>query len=136
MPRPNTAIPGRDMPGCVPHYIRATIRFDTPGIAQGVQIGTMPTGAVLGQCLAKIAQTFNAVTTNVLTCGTNAPTYDNIIGAADAVEGTAGVTASLTGAALEFAVDTPVFARYTQTGTAATQGRAILILPYACDDDR
>jgi hypothetical protein len=129
MGRPHSTIPARVIPGAV-NYIRAEVSFNTPNAGK-IWIGTLPKGAVLLQSLGKCTQGFNGGT-NVVAVGTN-PAVDNIISSPDLAEGTPGANFIGTGALLEFSEDTPVYLRYTQTGTVATAGRVIVIVPYVCD---
>jgi hypothetical protein len=126
--RPNAIIPVHAVRGGVVNYIRGEVRWNSP--AGNIWIGTLPKGAILLQSLGKCTEGFNGGT-NVVACGTNA-LADNIINTTDLAEGTPGANFIATGALLEFAEDTPVYLRYTQTGTPATAGRAIVIVPYVC----
>jgi hypothetical protein len=108
------------------------VDFSTAGIAAGVQIGVIPSGSVVARTWVQVTTVFNAATTNVLTVG-NAAVIDALMPAATAVAGTAGnkvtsgpnstLTTPTTG-------DTPVFVRYTQSGTAATTGRAVVMVEF------
>jgi hypothetical protein len=86
-----------------------------------------------------VGTAFNAGTTNVLTVGTNASAYNNIMLAADADETAAGAITNAikpSGTALgPLAADARVFVMYTQTGTAATAGSAIVLIHYVPDTD-
>lgn len=119
-----------------------TIRFDVTysdsGIATGVSKQTLPAGAIIVGTDVLVSTTFNATTTNVLTVGTNGTTADNIIASGDVDETTAGLTKSVspTGTALgKLASDLPVYVKYTQTGTAATQGAATVIVKFVANND-
>lgn len=110
------------------------VNYNDTGIATGVATGKwLPAGAILIGTDVSINTAFNAVTTNVLTCGTNGPTTnDNIIGAAGP-ETPAGLTQNIvpTGTALgKLAADVQIYAKYTQTGTAATAGNATIMIKY------
>src|SRR5262245_39879383 len=120
------------------HFLRFTVNFDEPGIATGVGKQSLPDGAIIIGTDVHVQTVFNAGTTNVLTVGTNAANFDNIIAAADVNEGATGLTkdVSPTGTALgPIAADVQVFAKYTQTGTAATTGRAQVIVKYVPNID-
>lgn len=121
------------------HYLRFAVTYSDAGIATGVSKQTLPVGAVIVGTDVVVGTTFNAQTTNVLTVGTNGTTANNIIASGDVDETTAGLTKSVspTGAALgALASDLPVWVKYTQTGTAATQGAAIVIVKYVPNNDR
>jgi len=126
--------PARDVGEQQVTYIAFPVVFSDTQLTSGnKQVGTIPAGAVLIGTDVAVQEVFNAVTTNVLTVGTNNPTTDNIVAAADVTEGSLGLAKDIspTGTALApFTVDTPVYAKYTQTGTAATTGRAAVIIKY------
>jgi hypothetical protein len=128
----NNQIPARDSGYKFPQYFRASVNFATPNIGStnGVQIGTLPAGARLKSCACIVDTAFNAATTNVLTVGTSGGSSADIMGSGDITEGTPGVYSAGTGATLTFSVDTPIYAKYTQTGTAATTGAAVIILDF------
>lgn len=113
-------------------YIAKAVGFDTSGIGSAGQVlvGVIPAGSMITGHTTVIIEVFNAATTNVLTLGTAADD-DMFVAAADITEGTLGRYTALTGAGpFVVTADTPVYARYTQTGTAATTGRAYVALQY------
>jgi hypothetical protein len=116
------------------HYLRKEVNYNDPGIASGVVIGRLPANAQVVQALARIRTTFNAATTNVLTVGTNASNYDNIFGTADIAEGSAGNNAAPLANLQEALAEADVFVKYTQTGTAATQGKAVIHVAYTVNN--
>ena len=116
------------------HYLRKEVNYNDPGIAAGVVIGRLPAGAQVTQALARVRTTFNAGTTNVLTVGTNASSYDNIFAAADIAEGSAGNNAAPLANLQDVLSEADVFVKYTQTGTAATQGKAIVHIAYTVNN--
>jgi hypothetical protein len=123
----------RQDPRQVTNTLRKTVNFNDPGITTGVAFdASLPKGAFITQVLCEIVTTFNAGTTNVLTVGTNATNYNNIIAAADVNEGATGVTSVATGLGRSIAspADVTPFVMYTQTGTAATQGQAVITITY------
>jgi len=119
------------------HYLRFRVRYNDPGIATGAGKQFLPAGAILIGTDVHVAQAFNAGTTNVLTVGTNAASYDNILAAADVNEGAAALTQNIkTGTALgPLAADARVFVMYTQTGTPASAGDAYVVVKYIPDND-
>jgi len=117
------------------HYIRATVNFDTVGIDTGVKIGTLPEGAEILYCMVKVKTVFNAASTNVLTVGQNASSWNDIVAAGDVNEASAEAYLVLTGADLTISADKDVYAKYTQSGTAAETGQAKIILAYVPDND-
>ena len=93
-----------------------------------VLLGTIPAGAVLVELIADIETVFNAATTNVLVVG-NSTTADAYAADGDIDE----ASATLQRVAQNRAVlteDTKVYAKYTQTGTAATTGIGHISLVY------
>lgn len=119
------------------HYLRKSVAFNTADIATGVKVGTLPAGAKVVDAVTHVTTVFNAATTNVLTAGTNSTAYDNIVGAADVTEGTVGGyrAAIVTAGAQTLSADTVVYARYTQSGAAATTGAATIMVMYVLDND-
>ena len=115
------------------HYLRADIAFNTTNIAAGVEIGAVPASAKIKQIIVYVDEAFNAGTTNVLVAGTTAA-GTNLVAASDVTEGTIGVytpaDAANQGRGLVFASDTTLYVSYTQTGTAATTGKAVVIVSY------
>lgn len=120
------------------HYLRFTVNYNDPGIATGNVKQTLPAGAVVIGTDVLIQTAFNAATTNVLSIGTEASTYTNLVTTAQAVAGTAGIKQNLAGTGVilaPLAADTPVYALYTQSGTAASAGKAIVIIKYIPAND-
>lgn len=119
------------------HYLRKAVAYNTAGIGTSVKIGTLPSGAKVVNAVVHVSTVFNAATTNVLTAGTNSTAFDNIVGAGDVTEGTLGgySAAILTAGALTLTSDTDVYARYTQSGTAATTGAATICIMFVVDND-
>lgn len=116
------------------HYLRKEVNYSDPGMATGIVIGRLPTNAQITQALARVRTTFNAGTTNVLTVGTNASNYDNIFGTADIAEGSVANNAAPLANLQEAQVEADVFVKYTQTGTAATQGKAVIHIAYTVNN--
>jgi hypothetical protein len=114
------------------HTKRYTVNFNDPGVSAGVQFLVLPQGAYIVDAQIEIVTPFNAGTTNPLTVGTNGPTFNNIISIADVNAAVAGVTVATRGwgRALAAAADTGVSVLYAPTGTAATQGQAVIIIEF------
>jgi hypothetical protein len=126
----NNTKPARDPYNQCLAYIGKTINFDTPGVSSGVLIGTIPSGAEIVYAMVKTKTAFNATTTNVLTVGQNSTSYNDIATAADVDEAAAEAVLILRGSDLSFTADTGVYAKYTQSGTAATAGAARILVFY------
>jgi hypothetical protein len=120
------------------HYLRFAVNFNDSGIASGTAKQWLPKGAIIKDTSVYIGAAFNATTTNVLTVGTNAGSFNNIVAGADVDETTIAITNGIkpTGVALgPLPADAQVFATYTQTGTAATAGSAVVIIQYVPNND-
>jgi hypothetical protein len=122
----------------VVHELAFTVNYNDAGIATGVKKGTLPAGAIIIGTDVMIATAFNAATTNVLTTGGNSSTYDDIVAAADVAEGSIALTQNIkpTGSSLgKLAADRDVYAMYTQTGTAASAGKAYVIIKFIANNE-
>lgn len=123
----------RQDPRQVLNTLKKTVNFNDPGIATGSPFDNyLPQNAFIENVLVEVVVAFNAVTTNVLTVGTVGATYNNIVAAADVNEGLAGVYQATRGLgrSLTASGDVLPYAQYTQTGTAATAGQAIIVIFY------
>jgi len=111
--------------------VRRAITFDQSGIGTGVPIGCVPKGATILRAACAVTEVFDAGTTNVLVLGTSADD-DGFVTSTNAAAGTTGLKsgtgALLTGAPLT--ADTVIYAKFTQTGTAATAGAAQFIVEF------
>jgi len=128
----NTGVPARDIQYGVVQGITRTVAYNTPGIdtADTVTLGTLPSGAQILNCTVRVKTAFNAATTNVLTVGTASGSNADIVSSADVAEGTTGAYVADRGADVSITADTQVYVKYTQTGTAATAGEAVITLTY------
>ena len=102
----------------------------------GLSAGTLPVvalekGSIVLRAYVRVETAFNAATTNELILGTVADD-DGLITSANAAAGTAGFKTG-TGAQIgqELAEDTQFYAKFTQSGTAATAGVAEFIVEFA-----
>lgn len=115
------------------HTIAFDVNYNDPGIATGVNTGkVLPAGALISGVDVYVSTVFNAQTTNVLTVGTNGTTANDLVGSADVNEASAQMFPNITtgGALGKLSADKPVYAKYTQTGTAATTGAATVVIKY------
>ncbi len=119
-------------------YLRRTVNFDTPfadapGVSavNGVPLGGLEAGASIIGVDVVIETAFNAATTNVLVVGTIADD-DGFAATAGTVPGTPGFKPNLQGAlsGIPLAANTVAYAKYSQTGTAATTGKAVIIVKF------
>lgn len=120
-------------------YLRRTVSFDTPfadapGVTatNGVPIGALEAGAIPLGCDVTIETAFNAATTNTLDIG-SAATPAGIAAAASTLAGATGFKQNLSGtlSGIPLGANTIIYAKYAQTGTAATAGKAHIVLKFA-----
>lgn len=128
----------REDPRQVVNTIKKTVNYNDVGISTGVAFeNSIPAGAQITAVIVDIVTAFNAATTNVLTVGTNSSSYNDLVAAGDVNEGTTGATRvdrGLGGSIMRSADKTP-YAMYTQSGTAATAGQAIITITYTNSQD-
>lgn len=131
------------------NYIRKTVNFNDAGIATGVMFASIPVNSYILSVSVQIVTIFNAVTTNVLTFGTTLANANELAGSGDINEAATGVNSATVGLGTSLTQTataavgnvTPaeggvgIFAKYTQTGTAATAGKAVFIMTYIPDND-
>lgn len=137
MPTNTAGTAARQLPFQATHYLRRKVTFADASGTQ-IKMGTLPMGAaVLGTTIA-VKTVFNGGSTNVLIVGTLAD--DDALVAAAGVDETAVALTRVAPATLAGLVaptaDTDIYTKYTQTGTAATTGEAIVIVEYAPDNDQ
>ena len=129
--------PARD-PGiqCVT-YIRFDINYSDAGIGNAIAVGRiLPAGGIIVGTDVMVNATFNAGTANTLTIGTNGTTANNIVATVTATSGALTQNLAPTGTALgKLAADSPIYKKYTSTGTAATQGNATFIVKFVPNND-
>jgi hypothetical protein len=95
-----------------------------------VSLGVIPKGAGVIGALVAVMTAFNAGTTNVLVVGTYAD-IDQLVEAGDVNEAAVGTILVCHRGGLVLTEDTEYFIQFTQTGAAATAGRAGVALLYA-----
>jgi hypothetical protein len=132
----NPVVPPEDM-GVM--YLRRTVSFDTPfadapGVTatNGVPIGALEAGTIPLGCDVTIETAFNAGTTNTLDIG-SAATPAGIAATATVLPAATGFKQNLAGtlSGIPLGANTIVYAKYAQTGTAATTGKAHIVLKFA-----
>lgn len=124
----HTTIPATEIiNGNVPTQLNFDVNFNDTGIASGVRKYTIQASTdrpVLLRVQCEVITAFNAGTTNVLTLGTNS-TANQLLAAGDITEATPGFYPQHAGTgSLRITAATDIYAKYTQTGTAATTGKA------------
>jgi hypothetical protein len=124
----------RQDPRQVANTLKKRFQYNTPGIATGVAFdNSLPANAVILAVLVEIITVFNAVTTNVVTVGTNSPTFNDLVAAADVNEAavaTTRVERGIGGSIMRGTADKVPKVMYTQSGTAATTGDAEVTILY------
>lgn len=133
MPTGTLGVAARQDPRQVANTLKKTVNYNDVGIGTGLAFDNyLPQAAFIMRVLVEIVTAFNAGTTNVLTAGTVAAAYNNLVSAADvneAVTGVYDVTRGL-GRGLTAAANVLPYAMYTQTGGAATAGQAIILIEF------
>ena len=130
---------GTKYPLHVVHALTFTVNWnDAADLIAGTRArGVIPAGAhVIGE-IATIQTVFNAASTNVLTVGTQSGTATNLLAAGDLDESSAATTV-MAGSVfhagglicLNATTDTPIYAKYAQSGTAADAGKATISILY------
>lgn len=120
--------------------IRRTVYFaDATNAANtnGVAIGTLEAGCIPLYVHVYVPTAFDAGTTNTLNVGVVGTTAGYAAAASTLVGATGfkgNLTSTLTGVPL--AADTTIYAKYGQTGTAATVGTAIVIVTFVNSRDK
>jgi|SRR5665213_130778 len=125
--------PTRLDPRQLVNTLKKTVNFGDAAVGTGNAFdNSLPIGAFIIGVKVEIVTVFNAGTTNVLTVGTNPTTYNDIVAAGDVDELTAGVTevGRAWGRGLAATVAKPVYAMYTQSGTAGSTGQAIIVITF------
>jgi len=120
------------------HYLQFTINYNDASVSSGTSVPILlPKGAMIAHTDVFVQTAFNAGTSNAITVGTNASSYNNLVASTDVVAGTASKgTKSLHGMDLgKLAADSQIFYTYAQTGTAATAGKAYVTVAYYLDND-
>jgi hypothetical protein len=122
------------------HYLRKTVNFNDANVATGVKVGTLPAGTAILDAVVHVQVGFNAGTTNVLEFGVTGAAFNDISGSgsSDITEATPGVYRVLPTnfrRVDQIAAETDVFAKYTQTGGAATAGKATINIAFTVDND-
>jgi len=143
-PQPQATFPVRVGATQQTNYYRVSVNYNDPWVASPgySQFGTLPQNAYINSISCEVITAFNAVSTNVLTLGTTT-TATNLVDAGTSnmsiTEGTPGIyqmTASTgLGRGLTASADTPLYVKYTYTGTAPSTGKATCVITYMPDND-
>lgn len=121
------------------HYYRLTINFNDPNISAGQAFGALGQSTYIHSIDCHVTTAFNASTTNVVTLGTTKTNANEVFGTSDLNEASATVqhlTSALgLGLNATSAADVTLWAKYAQTGTAATAGAVTCVVAYAPNND-
>lgn len=128
------------------HYYRLTINYNDPRIGTGQLFGYLPAGSYILSIDADVTTAFNAGTTNYVTIGATQASANEIVGNSTLTAGTAAVSHLTTAPGLGLVVtdnatyqntygDVPLYAKFAQTGTAATTGSVTFVIAYIPNND-
>lgn len=132
----NNDLPARLLGTQQVSYYRVTVNFNDPNISTAQKFGTLPQLSFIDDVKCEVTTAFNAGTTNVFTLGTTT-TATEIVNAGDMSEASTGVTQVTRGwgRGLTASGDTTLYAKYTQTGTAATAGAVTCVIKFIPNND-
>lgn len=139
---PNRNVVLREETSHQPTYYSFTVNYNDPNIASGVAFAKLPQNAFITDIACHVTTVFNAVTTNLVTVGTSS-TATSIIDAATANASINELSATYQkmsaspalGIGVTSAADVTLYAKYTQTGTAATAGAVRCTITWIPDND-
>ena len=114
--------------------LTTTVSYNSANVSTGVFMGILPARAQIHLVQVNVETAFNAASTNVLTVGYGA-SLNEIVAAGDVDESSATTQAVTTGLSLEFSSEQKIYAKYTQTGTAATAGKARISIYFSATEN-
>ena len=107
---------------------------NTPDIGAGLPIGVLPRGAKIVRAYAYVREGFNAGGNDLLSCGINPASGEFGINIDVSTVGMRELAGFIDSVPLNnggpLSVDRTIYARYTQTGTAATAGKARIVVEF------
>jgi hypothetical protein len=133
---PNKTPVARALSAQVIQFIRATINYNDAGIAGGVAFAKIPQNAFIVGVWSHVITAFNAGTTNVASVGTSAAATEILATIPAALGFNANTAAAGLGMAVTQTGDVTVYAKYAQTGTAATAGQAVVVIGFLLNIDQ
>lgn len=123
-------IPARKTQMPTLHQISRTFNYNDTGLATGLQVGTLPSGAILDKTEVLTSTAFNGTVSVALSVGTTL-TGTGYINGTDVRTAIARVDTVVPAAvAGPLAADTPVYASAAFGGTAGTAGVVTVIVTY------
>lgn len=121
-----------------PTYYRLTINYNDPSIGTGQAFGALGQNAFIKAIDCHVTTAFNAGTTNVVTFGTTSASANEIV-ASGITAGSTGIyhltSAAGLGVAVTASADITLYAKYAQTGTAATAGSVTCVIEFVPNND-
>lgn len=138
-----TMVQRYDPDGYHANYYRVTINYNDPGIASGQAFGALARNEFITDVSCHVTTAFNASSTNVVTFGTTKASANEIVASS-------GANASITGGSATYqkltaapglgvnatsAADVTLYAKYAQTGTAASAGRLTCVIETVPNND-
>lgn len=127
-----------DSNGNHPSYYRVTINWNDQNIGSGQQFGALGLNEFIKSVDCAVITAFNAASTNTVTFGTTAASANEIV-ASGITAGTVGnyhlTTAVGLGVTATSAAAVGLFAKYAQTGPAATAGQVTCVLDFVPNND-
>lgn len=114
--------------------LTTTVSYNSTNVSTGVFMGILPARAQIHLVQVNVETAFNAASTNVLVVGYGA-SLNEIVAAGDVDESSATTQAVTTGLSLEFSAEQKIYAKYTQTGTAATAGKARISIYFSATEN-
>jgi hypothetical protein len=125
------------------NYYRFTVNWNDPRISTAQKFGRLLQNTFISNVACHVTTAFNAGTTNVLMVGTSATTPVEIISAAistKSIDESSATYQQITqagslGVSVTSGADVDLYARYQQTGTAATAGAATCIIEFVPNND-
>lgn len=128
--------PNRLDPRQLTNTLKRVLNYNDTDATKAAFFSSLPANAFVTKVEVEIVVGFTAGSTNPITVGTNPTAYNNLMASTDISSASTGVyfiaaspTAKL-GRAFAATGDTPVFATYLPTGTAASTGQAIIVIEY------
>lgn len=123
-----------------PNYYRVTINYNDPGISAGQAFGALGQNEFIRAVHCHVTTAFNAGSTNVLTFGTTKANANEIVQSGQITANSTTAPQLLTSAVglgvnATSAADVTLYAKYAQTGGAATTGAMSCVIETVPNND-
>lgn len=146
----NRIVPARDSIDQKLMYCRVTINWNDPRISTGQKFCSLPNNAYVLAVDAQVVTAFNAGSTNVVTLGVTAASANEFVAGsgsnASITPGSTGMyhLTAAAGLGLQITGNTSyqtnngvtLYAKFAQTGTAASAGSVTFVIAYAVNNDQ